>query len=141
MILTAVALLEKTSAPSREQIIEGMNGNLCRCCGYTRIIAAVERVVGVPNEPEVVMRDMLETDAGVEPERYELREDPRYRFALGRRAFFGVAGAGETPMIAVPPAIGNAVFHACGVRVRSRRCGEPRRPASNPFHFLYRFLQ
>jgi aerobic-type carbon monoxide dehydrogenase small subunit (CoxS/CutS family) len=47
MILTAVALLEKTSAPNREQIIEGMNGNLCRCCGYTRIIAAVERAAGV----------------------------------------------------------------------------------------------
>jgi aerobic-type carbon monoxide dehydrogenase small subunit (CoxS/CutS family) len=50
MILTAVALLDKTSAPSREQIIEGMNGNLCRCCGYTRIIAAVERAAGVKSQ-------------------------------------------------------------------------------------------
>lgn len=29
------------------------------------------------------------------------------------------AGAGETPMIAVPPAVANAVFDACGVRLRS----------------------
>jgi aerobic-type carbon monoxide dehydrogenase small subunit (CoxS/CutS family) len=50
MILTAVALLEKTSAPNRDQIIEGMNGNLCRCCGYTRIIAAVERAAGVKTQ-------------------------------------------------------------------------------------------
>jgi nicotinate dehydrogenase subunit B len=29
------------------------------------------------------------------------------------------AGAGETPMIAVAPAIANAIFAACGVRIRS----------------------
>ena len=29
------------------------------------------------------------------------------------------AGGGETPMIAVAPAIGNAIFRACGVRLRS----------------------
>ena len=29
------------------------------------------------------------------------------------------AGAGEAPIIAIAPAIGNAIFSACGVRVRS----------------------
>ncbi len=29
------------------------------------------------------------------------------------------AGAGETPIVAVAPAIGNAIFAACGVRLRS----------------------
>lgn len=43
MILTAVGLLAKNPNPSREQIVEGMNGNLCRCCGYPKIIAAVQR--------------------------------------------------------------------------------------------------
>ncbi len=43
MILTAVGLLEKNPTPNREQIVEGMNGNLCRCCGYSKIIAAVQR--------------------------------------------------------------------------------------------------
>jgi isoquinoline 1-oxidoreductase len=37
---------------------------------------------------------------------------------LNRRDLPSV-GAGETPMIAVPPAVANAVFDACGVRVRS----------------------
>lgn len=46
MILTAVALLERNPRPSEAQIIEGMNGNLCRCCGYPRILAAARRAAG-----------------------------------------------------------------------------------------------
>lgn len=42
MILSATALLEKNPSPSREEIVEGMNGNLCRCCGYVNLISAVE---------------------------------------------------------------------------------------------------
>jgi aerobic-type carbon monoxide dehydrogenase small subunit (CoxS/CutS family) len=51
MILTAAALLERTPKPTDAQIIEGMNGNLCRCCGYPRIIAAVRRAAGLPAKP------------------------------------------------------------------------------------------
>jgi aerobic-type carbon monoxide dehydrogenase small subunit (CoxS/CutS family) len=43
MILTAAALLERTPEPTDAQIVEGMNDNLCRCCGYPRILAAVRR--------------------------------------------------------------------------------------------------
>jgi aerobic-type carbon monoxide dehydrogenase small subunit (CoxS/CutS family) len=43
MILTASALLERNPKPTQAQIIDAMNGNLCRCCGYPRILAAVER--------------------------------------------------------------------------------------------------
>jgi aerobic-type carbon monoxide dehydrogenase small subunit (CoxS/CutS family) len=43
MILTATALLERNPHPSDAQIVEAMNGNLCRCCGYTNILAAVRR--------------------------------------------------------------------------------------------------
>jgi len=42
MILTATALLEKNPSPSREEIVDGMNGNICRCCGYVNLISAVE---------------------------------------------------------------------------------------------------
>jgi len=43
MILSAVALLTREPTPSREDIIRGMNGNICRCCTYSRIITAVEQ--------------------------------------------------------------------------------------------------
>jgi aerobic-type carbon monoxide dehydrogenase small subunit (CoxS/CutS family) len=46
MIVSGVALLQHAPKPSREEIVEGMNRNLCRCCVYPRIIAAVQRASG-----------------------------------------------------------------------------------------------
>ena len=43
MVLSAMALLERTPDPSEEDIRIGLSGNLCRCTGYTKIIAAVTR--------------------------------------------------------------------------------------------------
>ena len=43
MILTAVALLENNPQPTAEQIVEWMNGNICRCNGYPKILNAVRR--------------------------------------------------------------------------------------------------
>lgn len=42
MILTAHALLERTHDVSREDIVEAISGNICRCTGYGQIIEAVE---------------------------------------------------------------------------------------------------
>jgi aerobic-type carbon monoxide dehydrogenase small subunit (CoxS/CutS family) len=42
MIMSAVALLESSPEPGREEIARSMNGNICRCGTYTRIVAAVE---------------------------------------------------------------------------------------------------
>ena len=41
-IMRAAGLLQEKSRPSREEIIEAMNGNLCRCCNYPNILVAVE---------------------------------------------------------------------------------------------------
>ena len=41
-IMQAAALLEKNPAPSRKEIMEHMNGNLCRCGTYLRIVKAIE---------------------------------------------------------------------------------------------------
>jgi aerobic-type carbon monoxide dehydrogenase small subunit (CoxS/CutS family) len=41
MIISGVALLRTNPAPSLEQIVEAMNGNICRCGTYPRIIAAL----------------------------------------------------------------------------------------------------
>ena len=43
MILSAVALLEENPRPTDEQITEWMNGNICRCNGYAKILNAVRR--------------------------------------------------------------------------------------------------
>ena len=42
MILATHHLLDKYPQPTLLQIQEGLNGNLCRCTGYTRIFKAVE---------------------------------------------------------------------------------------------------
>ncbi|MBU1700410.1 MAG: (2Fe-2S)-binding protein [Candidatus Eisenbacteria bacterium] len=42
MILTAYALLLRKPHPSREEIIQGMDDNLCRCGAHKRIVEAIE---------------------------------------------------------------------------------------------------
>jgi isoquinoline 1-oxidoreductase subunit alpha len=44
-IMQAAALLAQNGNPSREEIVEHMNGNICRCGTYPRIIRAIERAV------------------------------------------------------------------------------------------------
>ncbi len=41
-LLTARSLLDENDAPSREQIVDALGGNLCRCTGYLKIYEAVE---------------------------------------------------------------------------------------------------
>jgi len=43
MIMSATSLLRDTHNPSEAQIVEAMNGNVCRCGTYPRIVAAVQR--------------------------------------------------------------------------------------------------
>lgn len=45
-IMQAAALLERNPKPSREEIITHMNGNLCRCGTYMRIVKAVQIAAG-----------------------------------------------------------------------------------------------
>jgi aerobic-type carbon monoxide dehydrogenase small subunit (CoxS/CutS family) len=42
MILTAYSLLLKNPHPTRKDIIEGMDDNLCRCGAHTRIVQAIQ---------------------------------------------------------------------------------------------------
>jgi carbon-monoxide dehydrogenase small subunit len=42
MLVTAKALLDATQSPTRDQIVEALAGNLCRCTGYVKIFEAVE---------------------------------------------------------------------------------------------------
>ena len=55
MILTAHALLATNSAPTRENIVVAISGNICRCTGYAQIVEAIalaaERMRGL-NRPQ-----------------------------------------------------------------------------------------
>jgi len=42
MLLTAKALLDRNRHPARQEIMEALSGNLCRCTGYLKIFEAVE---------------------------------------------------------------------------------------------------
>jgi aerobic-type carbon monoxide dehydrogenase small subunit (CoxS/CutS family) len=47
MILSAVALLSTNPSPSDEAIVKAMNGNICRCGTYPRIVAAVRNAAQI----------------------------------------------------------------------------------------------
>lgn len=44
MLLSAKALLDKNPTPTRDEIAVAIEGNLCRCTGYVKIIDAIEAV-------------------------------------------------------------------------------------------------
>lgn len=52
MMIAAAALLEEKPHPTDAEIRQGMNGNLCRCCGYTKIAKAVARAAAAMNGGE-----------------------------------------------------------------------------------------
>jgi len=50
MILRATALLRETHSPTEEQIVAAMDGNICRCGTYPRIVEAVKRAAQLPTQ-------------------------------------------------------------------------------------------
>jgi len=47
MVLSATALLERNPNPSQQEIIRHMDGNVCRCGVYARILEAVHRAAAL----------------------------------------------------------------------------------------------
>jgi carbon-monoxide dehydrogenase small subunit len=41
MVMTVLSFLEREPHPTREQIVRELEGNLCRCTGYFKIVDAV----------------------------------------------------------------------------------------------------
>jgi aerobic-type carbon monoxide dehydrogenase small subunit (CoxS/CutS family) len=50
MIMSGAALLTKNPRPNRDEIITGMNGHICRCGTYQRIIDAIQIASGTARE-------------------------------------------------------------------------------------------
>lgn len=46
MVLSTVALLKEKPQPTDEDIISSLDGHICRCCGYPKILSAVRRAAG-----------------------------------------------------------------------------------------------
>ena len=88
MIIATIALLEHKPDPGDGEIIDWMNTNLCRCCGYPKVLAAVKRAatsrIGKREGGEQVM--ITEDGQIIEPVGYD--------FGLTRRSFVQVLGAG-----------------------------------------------
>ena len=53
-IMSATDLLTKNPHPSDDDIDAAMAGNVCRCCSYTRIRAAIKKAAGLRSAEEVV---------------------------------------------------------------------------------------
>jgi carbon-monoxide dehydrogenase small subunit len=51
LVVAARDLLLRNPAPSDADIRDGLNGNLCRCTGYTKIIEAVRRAAAAEDRP------------------------------------------------------------------------------------------
>ena len=56
MILAAHSLLSKNVQPTREEIVDAISGNICRCTGYAQIVEAIalaaERMRGQNQPPD-----------------------------------------------------------------------------------------
>jgi len=50
MLLSARALLDRNPSPTREEVCEALDGNLCRCTGYVKIVEAVLDAAGRLNK-------------------------------------------------------------------------------------------
>jgi aerobic-type carbon monoxide dehydrogenase small subunit (CoxS/CutS family) len=48
MIISAVALLRKNPQPNEKQIVDFMDGNVCRCGTYSRIVRAIQKAAKAP---------------------------------------------------------------------------------------------
>ncbi len=49
-VMSAASLLDEKAQPSREEIMQAITGNLCRCTGYLKIVEAIEQAAKVENE-------------------------------------------------------------------------------------------
>lgn len=50
MVVAAYSLLKENTSPSNEEIVEALDGNLCRCTGYVKIIEAVKHAKDIINK-------------------------------------------------------------------------------------------
>lgn len=67
MIMSAKALLDKNPEPTREEIDYALDGNLCRCAGYLKIIEAIEDAGHMMKAQNKNTDNMKQTSVSNEP--------------------------------------------------------------------------
>jgi aerobic-type carbon monoxide dehydrogenase small subunit (CoxS/CutS family) len=45
MVMSTVALLSRNPSPSKQEIIDSMQGNVCRCCTYPALVDAISKAI------------------------------------------------------------------------------------------------
>jgi carbon-monoxide dehydrogenase small subunit/xanthine dehydrogenase small subunit len=94
MLLAAKALLDRNRAPANDDIREALAGNLCRCTGYAKIVAAVARAAAA--EPGAAQP---EPPAPVAPAYFRPRSLEEALEILAQRAGQAVPMAGGTDVL------------------------------------------
>ncbi|SEB55899.1 (2Fe-2S)-binding protein [Paenibacillus sp. GP183] len=46
MVMSVKSVMDRNPSPSREEVLEGLCGNLCHCAGYSSIVRAVDSLIG-----------------------------------------------------------------------------------------------
>jgi len=72
VLLSAKALLDRNGRPEREEIVAALDGNICRCTGYTKIIEAVELAAArIRNDPSAYRAPGAPPPVGGSEDRHE----------------------------------------------------------------------
>jgi carbon-monoxide dehydrogenase small subunit/xanthine dehydrogenase small subunit len=94
MILAAKALLDQNPTPGLPEIREALSGNLCRCTGYGRIVAAVARGAGAAHRPRPAV-----PSSGIAPSYFRPRSLEEALEILAQRAGEARPVAGGTSIL------------------------------------------
>ncbi len=100
MVLSTAALLASTPEPSDSQIIAALDGNLCRCCTYPRIMRAVKRAAFLLRATDSQEVDTLST-VHAAPDVSPRSKEPWDLLTPDKRNYFDVLGDGL--LIVMPP--------------------------------------
>lgn len=95
MILATVALLERDPEPADHSIVGALEGNVCRCCTYPRIMRAVRRAAEANGTPPVGV-------AAGPPPLIEARTAPWDRRSPQERDYFQTLGDGLVVVLPLP---------------------------------------
>ncbi|MBI6546290.1 MAG: (2Fe-2S)-binding protein [Cyanobacteria bacterium NC_groundwater_1444_Ag_S-0.65um_54_12] len=75
MLMSSLALLGEKPRPTRQEIREGLSGNLCRCTGYTKILEAVAAAADDPVSAANTDSNTAADDRQPNPDRCETGTD------------------------------------------------------------------